>query len=215
MFDKARYIVVEGPIGAGKTSLARRLAEYLPATQPMFEQSQDNPFLARFYQDPGRWALATQLSFFFQRLGQLAALERDGLDGNERIVSDFMFERDALFARLTLSKEELILYERVHAAARPVALPVPDLVIYLQAPTATLMERIHQRGIDAERRMPESYVERIARRYAHFFFQYETAPLFIVDATVLNPVDNEDDFRLLIERIAEMRGYREFFGYAA
>ncbi|MDR0716957.1 MAG: deoxynucleoside kinase [Azoarcus sp.] len=213
MFDKARYIIVEGPIGAGKTSLARRLAEYLPATKPMFERPQDNPFLTRFYQNPGRWALSTQLSFLFQRLGQLAALGNDTLENNERIISDFMLERDVLFARITLPKDELALYEQVYAAAKPAFLPVPDLVIYLQAPTVTLIERIHKRGIDAERRISESYLDRVARRYANFFFQYETAPLFIVDAAVLNPVDNEDDFKLLVERIAEMRGYREFFGY--
>ncbi|MDR3212826.1 MAG: deoxynucleoside kinase [Azoarcus sp.] len=211
MLDKARHIVVEGPIGAGKTSLAQRLAEHLSA-QTMFEQPQKNPFLAPFYQNPERWALPVQLSFLFQRLDQLATLE-PGSEG-KRIVSDFLLERDPLFARLTLSPDEFALYERVYAAMKPVSPPAPDLVIYLQAPTVALVERIHKRGIEAERRITESYLEKVARRYANFFFQYEAAPLFVVDAAVLNPVDNEADFRLLVERLGEMRGHREFFGYA-
>jgi deoxyadenosine/deoxycytidine kinase len=215
MLDKARYIVVEGPIGAGKTSLARRLADYLPGTRPLFEQPQDNPFLTRFYQNPERWALPTQLAFLFQRIEQLATLERDNIEKSEHhIVSDFLLDRDPLFANLNLSPDELALYEKIHAAMKPASPPVPDLVIYLQAPIATLVERVHKRGIDAERKITESYLERVAERYANFFFQYEAAPLFIVDAAVLNPVDNEDDFKLLIERITEMRSYREFFGYA-
>jgi deoxyadenosine/deoxycytidine kinase len=214
MLDKARYIVVEGPIGAGKTSLARRLSEYLPAAKPVFEQPQNNPFLARFYQDPGRWALSTQLSFLFQRFGQLAALEHADMEENRHIVSDFLLERDPLFARLNLTKDEFALYEQIYATMKPASPPVPDLVIYLQAPTTALSERIHKRGIDAERKITDAYLEKVAQRYASFFFQYEAAPLFVVDAAVLNPVDNEDDFKLLIERLKEMRGHREFFGYA-
>lgn len=213
MLDKARYIVVEGPIGAGKTSLAQRLAEYLPA-QALLEEPQANPFLASFYQDPERWALPAQLSFLFQRLDRLATLGSSITGENRRVVSDFLLERDPLFARIALPAEEFALYERIYAATKPASPPVPDLVIYLQAPTVALAERIHRRGIDAERRITESYLEKVARRYANFFFQYEAAPLFVVDAAVLNPVDNEEDFKLLIERLGEMRGHREFFGYA-
>jgi deoxyadenosine/deoxycytidine kinase len=213
MLDKARYIAVEGPIGAGKTSLAKRLAEHLSAKQ-LFEQPQNNPFLARFYQNPERWALPTQLSFLFQRLDQLAMLERDGAGKNPRIVSDFLLERDPLFARITLPPGEFALYERIYAAMKPASPPLPDLVIYLQAPIVALAERIHKRGIDTERRITDSYLEKVAKRYANFFFQYEAAPLFVVDAAVLNPVDNEKDFQLLIERLGEMRSHREFFGYA-
>ncbi|MDR1462645.1 MAG: deoxynucleoside kinase [Azoarcus sp.] len=213
MLDRARYIAVEGPIGAGKTSLAKRLAEHLSAKQ-LFEQPQKNPFLARFYQNQERWALPAQLSFLFQRLDQLAMLERDGAGKNLRVVSDFMLERDPLFARITLQPDEFAIYERIYAAMKPASPPVPDLVIYLQAPTVALVERIHKRGIDTERRITESYLEIIAKRYANFFFQYEAAPLFVVDAAVLNPVDNEEDFKLLIERLGEMRSHREFFGYA-
>ncbi|MDR2207575.1 MAG: deoxynucleoside kinase [Azoarcus sp.] len=214
MLEKVRYIAVEGPIGAGKTSLARRLADCLPAARPIFEQPQDNPFLARFYQNSERWALATQLFFLFQRFEQLSALEREGMGESQCIVSDFMLERDPLFARLNLAPDELALYEKIYADMKPPTLPVPDLVIYLQAPVAALAERVHKRGIDVERRISESYIEKVARHYADFFFRYEASPLFVVDAAVLNPIDNEDDFKLLIERLKEMRGHREFFGYA-
>lgn len=214
MLEKVRYIVVEGPIGAGKTSLARRLATYFPTAKTVFEQPQDNPFIARFYQNPERWALPTQLSFLFQRFEQLAALESEGRDEGQHIVSDFMLERDPLFAQLNLAPDELALYEKIYTAMMPPSLPVPDLVIYLQAPVAALAERVSKRGIDAERRITESYLEKVAKHYADFFFRYEASPLFVVDAAVLNPVDNEDDFKLLIERLKEMRGHREFFGYA-
>ncbi|MDR2688861.1 MAG: deoxynucleoside kinase [Azoarcus sp.] len=214
MLDKARYIVVEGPIGAGKTSLAGRLAEHLQATR-MFEQPQNNPFLNHFYQSPERWALPTQLAFLFQRIDQIVQLEREGWAEGKRVVSDFLFERDPLFARLNLSKDEIVLYERIHAAMKPPLPPQPDLVIYLQAPIETLIERIRKRGIDAERRITEAYLDRVAKRYANFFFQYEAAPLLVVDTEVLNPIDSDDDFQLLITRLGEMRGFREFFGYAA
>ncbi len=212
MLDKARYIVVEGPIGAGKTSLARRLAERLPA-DTLFEQAESNPFLARFYQNPERWAMATELSFFFQRIDQVAAQLGD-FSGDRRVVSDFIVDKDKLFAGLNLSADEYALYERIFDNLQPPNPPRPDLVIYLQAKPDTLMERIRRRGNDAERRITESYLERLADRYARFFYQYDAAPLFIVDAGVLNPVDKDEDFELLVERLRDMRGYREFFGYA-
>lgn len=211
MLDKARYIVVEGPIGAGKTSLARRLGERLQA-ETLFEQAESNPFLARFYQQPERWAMATQLSFLFQRIDQLAALAP--LTDERRIVSDFLLDKDRLFAAQNLSEEEFALYQRVLDEVRPAAPPTPDLVIYLQARPDTLMERIRKRGLEAERRITEAYLAQVAERYTRYFYQYEAAPLFIVDAGTLNPVDKDEDFELLLERLRDMRGYREFFGYA-
>lgn len=212
MLDKARYIVVEGPIGAGKTSLARRLAERLPA-QTLLEQPELNPFLGRFYQNMERWALQTQMSFLLQRVEQLRDLENACATG-ERVVSDFLFDKDPLFAELTLPDDQYALYQRIHDAMAPVSLLKPDLVIYLQAKPETLIGRVFQRGVDAERRITENYLERVAERYARFFYQYDAAPVFIVDAEVLNPVDHDDDFDLLLERLRGMRSFREFFNYA-
>lgn len=210
MLDKAQFIVVEGPIGAGKTSLAKRLAQRLEA-ELVPEQPDLNPFLARFYHNQERWALATQLSFLFQRIDQIGALEQR----NTRIVSDFIIDKDPLFASLNLAQDELALYERVYAAMKPPQVRTPDLVIYLQAKPETLITRVQQRGLDAERRITETYLQRVAERYARFFYEFDSAPLFIVDAEVLNPVDLDDDFDLLLDRLRNMRSYREFFGYAA
>lgn len=211
MLDKARYIVVEGPIGAGKSSLARRLAERLPA-ETLFERPEANPFLGRFYQAMDRWALATQLSFLFQRIDQLS--EYMAGDPARRVVSDFILEKDPLFAALNLPADELAIYQRIFDAMMPPTRPRPDLVIYLQARPDTLMERIRRRGLDAERRITEAYVQRVAERFTQFFYQYDAAPLFIVDAEVLNPVDHDDDFELLLDRLRTMRSYREYFAYA-
>ena len=213
MLDKASYIVVEGPIGAGKTSLARRLAERLDA-RPLFEQPELNPFLGRFYQDAERWAMSTQLHFLFQRFDQLGIVA-EAVEKQQRVVSDFVLDKDPLFAALNLAPDELALYQRVFDAMKPASPPKPDLIIYLQAKPETLVDRVRRRGLDTERRITEQYLERVAERYARFFYQYDAAPLFIVDAEVLNPVDHDDDFELLLERLRNMRSYREFFGYAA
>lgn len=213
MLDKAQYIVVEGPIGAGKTSLTRRLAERL-GHDPILEHPELNPFLERFYHHKDRWALATQISFLYQRIDQAAVIGA-AQQSARGIVSDFLFEKDPLFAALNLPADELALYQRLFDAVKPPVVRKPDLVIYLQAKPETLIGRVHQRGMDAERRITESYLERVAERYARFFYEYEAAPLFIVDAEILNPIDQDDDFELLLDRLRNMRSYREFFGYAA
>ncbi|MBX3680684.1 deoxynucleoside kinase [Cognatazoarcus halotolerans] len=211
MLEKARYIVVEGPIGAGKTSLARRLTERL-AAKPILEQPELNPFLARFYQDMERWAFPTQLSFLYQRIDQLAFLHAED---TQRIVSDFLLDKDPLFAGLNLGDDELALYRRLFDSLKPRIAPAPDLVVYLQAKPETLVERVRKRGLEAERRISETYLEKVADSYARFFYEYQAAPVFIVDAEILNPADHEEDFELLVERLRNMRSFREFFGYAA
>ncbi|MFH0935186.1 MAG: deoxynucleoside kinase, partial [Pseudomonadota bacterium] len=167
--SKYRYIVVEGPIGVGKTSLAQRLADFAEA-HPMLERPQENPFLANFYQDPARYALPTQLFFLFQRINEARDLAQMDLF-RSRTVSDYMFEKDALFARLTLSDNEYKLYQSIYQGLAPQA-PVPDLVIYLQAPTFMLSERVRRRGNRYERTIQDDYLERLAESYGEFFHHY-------------------------------------------
>ncbi len=212
MLDKARYIVVEGPIGVGKTSLARRLADHLQAPT-LFEKPEENPFLGRFYQNMERYALQTQLFFLFQRMEQLREVMQDDLFSG-RLVADFLIDKDPLFASMNLTDDEYALYRQIYASLTLQA-PAPDLVIYLQADADTLAERVRRRGLDAERRISESYLARVVERYARFFYQYDASPLFIVNAEELNPVDSDDDFALLVERLGQMRSFREFFGYAS
>ncbi len=211
MLAKARYIVVEGPIGVGKTSLARRLGDHLKA-ELLLERPEDNPFLARFYQSMERYALPTQLFFLFQRMDELRALSQDDLFP-KRVVSDFLLDKDPLFASINLGDHEYALYQEIYNRLKPQA-RTPDLVIYLQADADTLRERIRRRNVEAERRISEAYLDRVAQAYARFFYQYDAAPLFIVNAESLNPVEADADFALLLERLNAMRGYREFFGYA-
>ena len=211
MLEKAQYIVVEGPIGAGKTSLARRLASRLQADL-VLEQPELNPFLPRFYGDIDRWALATQIDFLFQRTDLLAQIESARNQGR-RLVSDFILEKDPLFANLNLGADEARLYERVFTQLRPTSIK-PDLVIYLQAQPEVLIERVRKRGQDAERKITESYLAAVSERYASFFHNYDAAPVFVINAEVLNPVDEDDDFELIYQRLLAMRGYREYFSYA-
>lgn len=206
--DKYRYIVVEGPIGAGKTSLARVMGER-SGSAVLLEEPDANPFLPGFYQDRARYALPAQLYFLFQRAKQVRALNQSDLFTSVTIA-DFMLEKDPLFARLTLSDDELTLYDQVYASLKPRA-PTPDLVIYLQASPETLVERVRKRGVAYERGIPDEYLVRLAEIYARFFYQYEAAPVLIVNSENLNFVDQPGDFDLLLERVNAMRGPREFF----
>jgi deoxyadenosine/deoxycytidine kinase len=205
---RLRHIAVEGPIGAGKTSLARRLAERLGA-EALLEQPGENPFLARFYEDMARYALPTQLFFLFQRARLLAPLAQPDMFGRAT-VADFLLEKDPLFARITLSGEELALYEKIYAAVRPQA-PAPDLVVYLQAQPATLHERVRRRAAEYERGIGEEYLALLVEQYARFFYQYDAAPVLIVNSENLNFVARDADLELLLARMRGMRSRREFF----
>ena len=212
MLEKARYIVVEGPIGAGKTTLARRLADRLSA-EVLLENPAANAFLGRFYQNMERWGLPTQIAFLFQRSEQLARFAQSH-DPHKRVVSDFLIDKDPLFAELPLAEDELQLYRQLYERLKP-SVRKPDLVIYLQAQPDILIDRVRKRGVESERKISEPYLQRVAERYATFFHHYDAAPLFIVNAESLNPVDKEEDFELLYSRLLAMRSYREFFGYSA
>jgi deoxyguanosine kinase len=208
---KHRYIVVEGPIGAGKTSLAMKLAARMNAAT-LLEDPRENPFLPQFYRDMRRYALPTQLFFLFQRAAQLESLKQPDLFGKPT-VADFTLAKDPLFARLTLDDAEYQLYDKIHAHVKPQA-PVPDLVIYLQASVATLVARVRKRGNPIEGGIDDDYLRRLSEAYTSYFYNYSASPLLIVNSERLNFVDVPEHLDLLIERVNAMRGGREFFNRA-
>ncbi len=203
-----RYIVVEGPIGVGKTSLARRLGESLEADL-VLEQAADNPFLERFYRNPRASAFPTQLYFLFQRAQQLATLKQQDMFAPVR-VADYLLEKDRLFARVTLDEAEFGLYEQV-SEKLDIEAPKPDLVIYLQAPVDVLMERIAKRGIGYEQHIGRDYLERLNEAYARFFHEYEEAPLLIVNAASIDPVNNQADYDELVTAVRRMKRGRLYY----
>ncbi len=202
------YIVVEGPIGIGKTSLARRLAETFN-TELLLEGADANPFLKRFYKDPKNAALPTQMFFLFQRVEQIRELRQGDMFRPVR-VADFLMEKDRLFAQLTLDDDELVLYEQAyqHLVEEP---PRPDLVIYLQAPVEVLLERVRKRGNDYEASIDAAYLQKLVDGYTRFFHQYSGAPLLIVNAANANWIDNELDYQALLEQIGRVKNGRHYF----
>ncbi len=207
-----RFIVVEGPIGVGKTSLAKRLAESLSG-ELVLEQVEQNPFLEQFYKSRKTAALPAQLFFLFQRARQLEELRQSDMFSPVRIA-DFHIAKDRLFAELNLNRDELELYDQIYDRL-DIEVPEPDLVVYLQASTDALMSRITQRSIPYERNIDRSYMEKIADAYARYFYSYDDTPLLIVNASSIDPVRNDADYDALFEQVCRITGGRHFFNPAA
>lgn len=203
-----KFIVIEGPIGVGKTSLARRLAESF-GSDLLLEQAEENPFLEKFYRDPGAGAFPTQLFFLFQRARQMAELRQVDMFQPVR-VSDFLLDKDRLFAELNLDSEELKLYLQVYDRLA-IDAPEPDLVVYLQAPTSVLLERIARRGIAYEQSIRRDYLERLMDAYARFFHGYSRSPLLIVNAAEIDIVNKQSDYEQLFDVICSVDSGRHYF----
>ena len=200
-FEKLpRFIAVEGPIGAGKTTLTKLLANSF-GYETFLEQPAENHFLSDFYINPSQAALATQLFFLFQRVKQIQELKQEDIFLPNR-VSDFLLDKDKLFAKATLSSEELKLYEQIYQYLS-IDLPSPDLVIYLQAETKTLYERVMHRGIEMEKSISFDYLELLNETYKEFFFDYERSPVLIVNSDFLDLQTNKSDYNLLLEKLLD------------
>lgn len=202
------YIAIEGPIGVGKTTLAKKLAEVLEYPT-LFEPAAENPFLDRYYREGRRHALPTQLFFLLHRARQMADIGGSGLVGNT-LVADFLIEKDDLFAKLTLDENEYALYRQIHENLA-IEAPRPDLVIYLQAPQNVLLQRIYRRGINYERDIGADYLNALIDQYTEFFHYYSDAPLLVVNAAEIDFANNHRHFDALLEQIVSMDGFRQYF----
>jgi deoxyguanosine kinase len=203
-----KYIAIEGPIGIGKTTLAKRLAESFNY-ETLLEEAEENPFLERFYQDRRSNALPTQLFFLFQRMRKLQDLRQGDIFQPVR-VSDFLIEKDPLFARITLDDNEYHLYQTVYDKIIE-DLPKPDLVIYLQAPTDTLYERVQMRGNAIERPIEQSYLQQLNDAYTSFFYHYDDSPLLIVNTEVINLAQGTMDYQNLVKYMLQIKSGRHYY----
>ena len=206
--EKFKTIVIEGPIGVGKTSLTKKIANKFSITY-LLEAADQNPFLNKFYLENKKYAFPTQLFFLFQRLDQIQKYSQRDLF-NENIISDFMLEKDPIFATVTLNDDELSLYQKIFHS-QTTQLPMPDLVIYLQATPNQLFQRIQKRGNPIEQNISIEYLQNLCGAYNKFFHQYTLAPTLVVNTASFNPIENERDFASLINQISSLRGRRTFF----
>ena len=208
MTERPDFIVIEGPIGVGKTTLASKLAETY-GCDLLLEGADENPFLSKFYDNPKSAAFPTQLFFLLQRAKQMQEMRQSDMFNPVRI-SDFLIEKDRLFAELTLTDDELNLYEQVYQQLT-FDVPEPDLVIYLQAPVHILRDRISQRGIDYEQQIESAYLERLTETYVSFFHHYTNAPLLVVNTEDCDFVNNKNDYEMLLQQINSRPRGRSYF----
>lgn len=207
-----RYIVIEGPIGVGKTSLAKKLADEF-GSELLLEKAEENPFLANFYQNPRQYALSAQLHFLLQRAQQVQDFRQNDLFHGS-YIADFMVDKDRLFAQMTLDKDELELYEQIYTHLTLDA-PRPDLVIYLQAPLQTLRERITRRGIDYEQQIRDDYLLRLSESYTRFFYDYDESALLTVNTQSVDLISNSVDYHEILEKINGIHSGRHYFNQSS
>ena len=212
MQTKHRYIVVEGPIGVGKTSLVKKLSDSF-TSEMLLEEAQENPFIARFYENPRQYALSTQLYFLLQRAQQVQSFRQIDLFQSSHIA-DFMMDKDRLFAELTLNSDELKLYQQIYQHMT-IDAPKPDLVIYLQAPVEVLRGRITKRGIDYEQQIKDDYLTRLSELYTRFFYDYDESTLLTVNTQSVDLINNHQDYQALLEEIDNIRSGRHYFNQSS
>ena len=212
MPESFRYLVIEGPIGVGKTSLANRLAQEF-GSELLLERAEENPFLANFYQNPRQYALSAQLHFLLQRAQQVQDFRQTDMF-QASYVADFMVDKDRLFAQMTLDKDELELYEQIYRHLTLDA-PRPDLVIYLQAPLEILRERIARRGIDYEQQIRDDYLLRLSESYTRFFHDYDDSALLTVNTQSVDLINNDADYRAILEKINDIHSGRHYFNQSS
>jgi deoxyadenosine/deoxycytidine kinase len=212
MMEHFRYIVIEGPIGVGKTSLANKLATETES-ELLLEKPDENPFLASFYHNPKQYALSAQLHFLLQRAQQVQDFRQaDMFHGS--YIADFMVDKDRLFAQMTLDKDELALYEQIYTHLTLDA-PRPDLVIYLQAPLEILRQRITQRGIGYEQQIRDDYLLRLSESYTRFFYDYDDSALLTVNTQSVDLINNADDYQAILEKISDIHSGRHYFNQSS